>query len=73
MAREEDVSQLEQMGKGLGVDPEGLFKNAGMPSGGHFARREAMKNAEKEAAAPVRPVRLSTGLPRAAWATPACA
>jgi hypothetical protein len=61
------------MGKGLGVDPEGLFKNAGMPSGGHFARREAMKNAEKEAAAPVRPVRLSTGLPRAAWATPACA
>lgn len=52
--REEDVGELEQMAKGgLGVDPEGLFKNAGMPSGGHFARRDAMKAA---AAAPPPPV-----------------
>ena len=49
------MGELEQMAKGgLGVDPEGLFKNAGMPSGGHFARRDAMKAA---AAAPPPPVR----------------
>jgi hypothetical protein len=60
--REEDVGKLEQMAKGgLGVDPEGLFKNAGMPSGGHFARRDAMKAA---AAAPPPPVRQCRPKPR---------